>query len=139
MKNFRISISVVLILVCQNLYAQANKIIGTWLTEDKKGKIQIYQQGNLYFGKIIGGDQPERLDTNNPDAKLQSRKLTGMIILSNFEYDGKDTWENGKIYDPDNGKTYSCLMKLKNANSLEIRGYVGLSIFGRTSVWTRIE
>jgi uncharacterized protein (DUF2147 family) len=116
---------------------QADKVLGVWLTEDKQGKIQIYKQGNAYFGKIISGNEPNRVDDKNPDEKLRSRKLIGAVILSNFVFDGKGTWEDGKIYDPNNGKTYSCLMKFKNDNTLEIRGYVGIAMFGRTAYWTR--
>ena len=116
---------------------QADKVLGVWLTDDKQGKIQIYKQDNSFFGKIISGNDPNRVDSNNPDEKLRSRKLIGTVILSNFVFDGKATWEDGKIYDPNNGKTYSCLMKLKDANTLEIRGYVGIAMFGRTAYWTR--
>jgi uncharacterized protein (DUF2147 family) len=62
----------------------------------------------------------------------------GSVILSNFVHAGGNKWEDGKIYDPNNGKKYSCNMKLKDNNTLEIRGYIGISLFGRTEVWTRL-
>ncbi|MDX1937390.1 MAG: DUF2147 domain-containing protein [Flavihumibacter sp.] len=124
-----------------NIQAQINTdaIIGEWLTQSKDGKILIYKQGTKYFGKIIGGNSEGRKDTNNPDEKLRNQPLIGKVILNNFVFDGKSKWEDGTIYDPNNGKTYSCVIKLKNNNEMEVRGYVGISLFGRTDMWTRIK
>jgi uncharacterized protein (DUF2147 family) len=58
--------------------------------------------------------------------------------LKGFEFTGK-SWEDGTIYDPNNGKTYSCTIKIKKANELEIRGFIGISLLGRTTVWTRAK
>jgi uncharacterized protein (DUF2147 family) len=60
----------------------------------------------------------------------------GLDILSGFKYGGGNIWQDGKIYDPKNGKTYSCKMTLEG-NELKVRGYVGFSLLGRTTVWTR--
>jgi uncharacterized protein (DUF2147 family) len=60
----------------------------------------------------------------------------GLDILSGFKFSGGNIWEDGKIYDPKNGKTYSCKMTLEG-NELKVRGYVGFSLLGRTTVWTR--
>ncbi len=113
----------------------ADAVLGTWLSADKDGKVQIYKQGNKYFGKLVWMKTP-RKDTENPDAKLRSKDLQGVVLLNNFEYNGK-TWEDGTIYDPKNGKTYSCIIKKKDANTLDIRGYIGISLIGRTTTWTR--
>jgi uncharacterized protein (DUF2147 family) len=63
--------------------------------------------------------------------------LIGLVILKDFAFNGKDKWEDGTIYDPNNGKTYSCVIRLKNESALEVRGYIGISLLGRTEVWTR--
>ena len=68
----------------------------------------------------------------HPDKKDKEK------ILKNFEFTGK-AWEEGSIYDPKNGKSYSCNMKLKKADELEIRGFVGVSLLGRTTVWTKVK
>jgi uncharacterized protein (DUF2147 family) len=61
------------------------------------------------------------------------------VILNDFVFDGDATWENGTIYDPREGKTYSCKITLKNKDNINIRGFIGLSLFGRTEMWTRIK
>lgn len=110
-------------------------VVGTWFNAEKDGKVQIYKQGDKYFGKIAWSKNP-RKDTENPDPKLRANELIGTVILKNFKYTGK-SWEDGTIYDPKNGKTYSCIIKANGSNSLDIRGYVGISLLGRTTTWTR--
>jgi uncharacterized protein (DUF2147 family) len=130
-----------LIAVAINTNAQtsADAILGEWLTQAKDGKILIYKQGNQYFGKIIGGNSTSTNDEKNPDEKQRGLPLMGKVILTKFVFNGKSKWEDGEIYDPNNGKTYSCIIKLKNVNEMEVRGYVGISMFGRTELWTRIR
>lgn len=134
----------ILLVATGSIFAQTNagdKILGTWLNEEKDGKIEIYKNGSKYFGKLIWGknmyepDGSSRTDIKNPDPKLRSRKLQDLVLLTNFTYDDGE-WEGGKIYDPKSGKTYSCVMKFKG-NILQIKGYVGITLFGRTTVWTK--
>jgi uncharacterized protein (DUF2147 family) len=114
-------------------------VLGEWLAESKDGKVLIYKQGEKYFGKISWGkDGGERKDVNNPDDKMKTQPIVGSVILKDFEFTGK-LWENGTIYDPNNGKTYSCNIKIKKPNELEIRGYMGISLLGRTTIWTRAK
>lgn len=121
----------------------ANSVLGTWLNQEKDGKIEIYQVGNKYFGKLVWGktildaNGNSKKDTKNPDDQLKTRNLLNLLILTDFVYNGGQ-WEDGKIYDPKSGKTYSSVMKLDGDN-LDIRGYVGISLFGRTTVWTRVR
>ena len=113
-------------------------ILGEWLSQEKDGKIIIFKQGDQYFGKISWGKTPGKKDTNNPDEKLRNRDLVGAVILKNFKFTGS-AWENGTIYDPKSGKTYDCILKVKDGNkTLDIRGFVGTPMFGRTSTWSRI-
>jgi uncharacterized protein (DUF2147 family) len=121
---------------------KADDIIGTWLTGGKEpAKIQVYKSGDRYYGKIIWLKYPEenglpRMDANNPDKSKRSQKIIGLLILKDFKFD-EDAWEGGKIYDPESGKTYSCNISLKNKDTLKVRGYVGISLIGRTEIWTR--
>lgn len=125
----------------------ANAVVGIWETAgDKKGNVQIYEKGNTFFGKLIKLAEPTdpqtgkpKLDRKNPDAAKQSRPLLNLPLMYNFKYDGGNVWSDGKIYDPESGKEYNCKMTLKNANTLEVRGYLGISLLGRTQVWTRVK
>lgn len=120
-------------------------ILGIWYNEEKTSKVQVYQAGNLFFAKIVWLKEPmdketgkPRLDKLNPDPKLKNNPLIGLTILKNFEFDGDDEWNDGTIYDPKNGKTYSCFMKFDGSpDKLKIRGYVGVSLIGRSTYWTR--
>jgi uncharacterized protein (DUF2147 family) len=141
----RIAFLLITLLFSTQVLLAQDKILGNWLSEEKDGRIEIYKTGDKYFGKLVWGrDLVEadgktpikgRTDTKNSDPNLRSRPLLGLVLLTNFTYDGGE-WNSGKIYDPKSGKTYSCTMKLKG-DKLEIRGYVGISMFGRTTVWTR--
>lgn len=146
MQKFMASLFIVAgILLQQNLFATpSDDVIGVWLNASGKGKIQIYRENGKYYGKIIWLREPlnergqPKQDVNNPIVSLQSKPLVGAIILRDFDFvDGE--WTNGKIYDPENGKDYKCYMRLKDANTLNVRGYIGISMIGRTEVWTRTK
>lgn len=117
----------------------ADLILGVWSTEGKDAKFEIYKKDNQYFGKIIWGTGGDTKDSKNPDPKLRSRDLIGLSILKNFVFKGGNLWEEGTIYDPKNGETYSCKLTLVSSNKLDVRGFVGFSLFGRTETWTRIK
>lgn len=135
-----------------NVQAQDVKpddVVGVWLTQDKDSHVQIYKVGDKYFGKIIWLQTPidsitgkPKLDDKNEDKALQSRPIMGMNLLKSFAFDGDDEWEDGKIYDPKKGVTYSCYMEFpdnKNKDHLKIRGYIGISLLGRTVYWDRVK
>lgn len=84
---------------------------------------------------LEGDGKTLRKDAKNPSLKARNKPLLHLVILTDFDFDGRE-WTDGKIYDPKSGKTYSSTMKL-NGNKLELRGYVGISLFGRTTVWER--
>lgn len=120
----------------------ADKILGHWLNKEKDGRIEIYKNGNKYFGKLVWGEKifeadgkTSKKDAKNEHTNLRTRDLVGLVLLTNFIYaDG--VWTDGKIYDPKSGKTYSCHIKFRG-DKLEIRGYVGITLFGRTTIWSR--
>jgi uncharacterized protein (DUF2147 family) len=118
---------------------KSDAILGEWINEKKDAKFQIFKKDNKYFGKIIWGTGDQKKDTKNPDAKLRDREVIGLVILNNFVFDGDDTWEDGTIYDPREGKTYSCKITQKGKDKINVRGFVGISMFGRTEVWTKIK
>ena len=134
---------IAVIVFTQTAIAQERKgdeIIGTWLTADKKGEITIFKEKDRYFGKISAGSGEQKFDIHNPDKSRRSDPLIGLVILKDLQYDAEDkTWENGKVYDPQNGKSYSCNVKLLNSNTLKITGYIGFSWIGRSEEWSRIR
>lgn len=140
------SFLVILLCVFGSVGAQvkADDIAGVWLTHgDKPAKIQIYKTGAQYHGKIVFLQVPlengkPMVDKNNPDKSKQGEQLMGLELLSGFVFD-RDEWNGGRVYDPESGKTYSCTISLKDPHTLKVRGYVGISLFGRTEVWTRVE
>ena len=141
-------IFVFVILFCTTTFASVatnpDDIIGIWLNATGQGQLQIYKEGNQYFGKLVWLKEPNgpkgnpKMDVNNPDEQLRSKPLLGLIILRNFKYDDGE-WNGGRIYDPQNGKDYKCYMKLKDAKTLSMRGYIGFSLLGRTEIWTRVK
>ncbi|WP_129714984.1 DUF2147 domain-containing protein [Pedobacter sp. SYP-B3415] len=131
--------SVSLASVAQNKDA----IIGRWLNASGEGQIEIYKKGNKYYGKLAWLKEPNlngkpKLDSKNPEAKLRDRPLLNLEILRDFDYDDGE-WTNGKIYDPKSGKTYSCNMSLKGNDRLNVRGYIGISLIGRSETFKRVK
>ena len=143
MKRLFILIVCMLLFVFSNALAQeGDAIIGEWYTDEGKALVKVYKCDDLYCGKILWLKEPkyddgtDKIDKNNPDESKRARKIIGLDIVWDFKHKGKNKWAGGKIYDPDNGKTYSCKMKLVD-NELKVRGFVGISLFGRTTVWTK--
>ncbi len=124
---------------------EGDKLVGVWEPGHGKAKVKITRVGSKYFGKIVWlleptfDDGAKKTDRNNPDPKMHDTPLLGYKILKDFEYVGDKTWENGTIYDPENGSLYSCTIKMKNDNTLDVRGYIGVSMIGRTDTWTRLQ
>ena len=118
---------------------KADAILGEWLSEKKDSRFLIYKQGTEYYGKIVWGTGSDPKDSKNPDEKLRGRELIGLTMLNEFVFDGDDTWEDGTIYDPREGKTYSCKLNLKSTDQLCVRGFIGISLFGRSEIWTRFK
>lgn len=114
---------------------------GIWLTADEDGYVQIYEKNGKLYGLTVGSpdDEPPRKDVHNPDPSKRDRDLLGIHVLKGFEYVGQLKWEEGRAYDPNNGKTYDANMWLEGPNTLKLRGYIGFSLFGRTEAWTRVD
>ncbi|WKN43486.1 DUF2147 domain-containing protein [Tunicatimonas pelagia] len=129
-----------------SLAQSAEAVVGTWYTTDQRGKVEVYPCGDTFCGKIVWLKEPENtdgtpiLDKGNPNESLRERTIVGINILEDLTYEGEGEYEDGEIYDPESGKTYSCLMRLKKGgNELEVRGYVGISLVGRSEKWIRAK
>lgn len=126
--------------------AADNDITGTWLTGSKDAKVTIFKTGKYYYGKISWLKEPldqggkPKMDLKNRDETLRDKPIMNLLVLKGFEYNALDNiWQNGTIYDPKNGKTYSCKMELANHTTLEVRGYIGISLVGRTETWIKVN
>ncbi|KAA6439190.1 DUF2147 domain-containing protein [Dyadobacter flavalbus] len=126
--------------IAQN--AAADVIIGEWVNEENDAKIEIYKSGSVYQGKLIwsidymeADGKTSKKDVNNTDEKLQSRLLINSNVLQDFKFED-GVWDSGTMYDPKSGKSYNCVMKIHD-DTLEIRSYVGIQLFGKTTYWKR--
>lgn len=120
-------------------------VVGVWAPPEQDSAFEIYpcEQGR-YCGKITMISEPNlpdgspKVDLNNEDLSQRGRPLLGMVFLSGFRYDGNGSFQDGRIYNPRDGKMYKANMKLEDNNTrLRVRGYVGVPMLGQTQVWTR--
>jgi uncharacterized protein (DUF2147 family) len=149
MKNSIIHSLIVSVLLLANsaLASTSNSpddIVGVWKTGEGTAMVRIYKNGDKYQGKVVWLKEPidpetgkPKVDKNHPDEASRKRAVLGLINIWGFLYKENNTWDDGNIYDPKNGNTYSCTIKLTSPNSLEVRGYIGVSLIGRTDNWTR--
>jgi uncharacterized protein (DUF2147 family) len=124
---------------------EGDRLLGVWEPSNGRARVKIEKIGTKYYGKIVWLKEPNdpktnlpKTDKNNPDPTLQNAPLKGYRMLKDFVYSGADEWAEGSIYDPLNGSTYSCTIKMEDPNTLNIRGYIGVSALGRTDVWKRL-
>ena len=126
-------------------FAQTNAdVVGQWYNAEKDAVITLFEDGQTVAGKITWMKFPNdengkpKTDPLNPDEKLKTRARMGMIMMSGFSHIEGKVWDYGNLYDPKKGTTYSGMITLKDANTLNLRGYIGFSFIGRSSsTWTR--
>jgi len=124
---------------------------GVWTVGSGDARVEILRESDrvlngrivwlrmpLYDDKDAEAGQPKH-DRNNPDVARQGDPLIGLALLRNFRYDEDNVWKGGTIYDPKNGKTYKCKLKLVDNEHLDVRGFIGISLLGRTETWTRFS
>jgi uncharacterized protein (DUF2147 family) len=144
----------VLALVASAAMADGDGILGVWATEPdgNQAHIEISKVDGLYEGRVVWLEEPvyaeaegpewagkAKVDRENPDPELRSRPAIGLRLMEGFRYSGGNLWHKGTIYDPENGKTYKCKMTLSDDGVLKVRGFIGMSLLGRTTEWTRPE
>lgn len=122
----------------------AQDVVGKWKLEDGSAIVEVYRQGDAFNGKIVWLKNPTEpdgspaIDNNNPDAKLRSRQLIGLNMLSGLKENDTE-YTGGTIYDPGNGKTYNCSMKVEG-DVLKVRGSLDKrGLIGRTMDWFRVK
>lgn len=134
--------------------AQPVDLSGVWEMDNGKEKahIEIVETDGVYSGRIVWLENPifppndpkgmagqPRIDRLNPDPELRTRPIIGLQILSGLRPAGENSWQDGRIYAPDRGDSYQCKASLTRDGVLEVRGFVGFSLFGRTMRWVRVE
>ena len=125
--------------------ADAPTPAGRWLVQDQRAVIEVYACGAQFCGRIVWQLQPldadgtVTLDRHNPDPALRGHPLCDLQMMAGFTAvpGSPGEWQNGSIYDPESGSTYSASLRLKDANTLYLRGYIMISLLGQTQTWTR--
>jgi uncharacterized protein (DUF2147 family) len=130
--------------------AGAGDIVGVWLNAEQDARIEIAPCGERYCGKIVWLKEPAypegsregqpgtpKVDHHNPDPALRKVPIIGLEIVRDFRYAGDDRWADGTVYDPKKGKTYQGKMTLVSPHRLDLRGFIGISLLGRSTTWTR--
>jgi uncharacterized protein (DUF2147 family) len=140
----KISILFAISIFSLSVFAQKkDDILGKWINSSGEGQVEIYKKGEKYFGKLVWIKEPNdasgkpKTDQKNPNASLKSKPILGLEILKDFVFDD-DKWTDGTIYDPKTGKTYNCNMTIKSGQ-LNMRGYIGISLIGRSETWKRVK
>ena len=143
-------VNAVLMVLLVSVAAHAETALGEWKTAGEKSKVSLVPCGqNKLCGTVVWLKEPgftdpkegklgaPKTDVHNPESSRRNQPVLGLKIMDGFEETGANTWGNGTIYDPESGKTYKCKMKLTSPGRLEVRGYIGISLIGRTEVWNR--
>ena len=136
--------TLVIICIATSTFAQADNILGTWITADKKGNVEIYKTtSGAYYGKIVWMAEPNdpvtgkpKVDSKNPEASKRIQTILGSLTFINFTYDDGE-YTGGKIYDCRDGKMYIGKLWLNADGTLSMRGYVGFLY--STETWTRLK
>jgi uncharacterized protein (DUF2147 family) len=122
---------------------EANSPVGLWKTED--AQIEIFEADGKLSGKIAAlnkeytTDGIEKTDISNPDPAKRKRPLIGLVFMMGFTPEGPGKWDHGTVYDPKTGHTYASFLEYDGGDTIKLRGYIGVSLIGRTAVWTKVK
>jgi uncharacterized protein (DUF2147 family) len=127
------------------LFAQSQTVIGKWKTIDDetgkpKGIVEIYEKSGKIYGKVVDilEQENKKRVCENCSGDDKNKPIIGMIIIKGLSKEDAE-YTNGKILDPKNGKLYKCYITLETKDKLKVRGYIGISLFGRTQYWYRVK
>src|ERR1700739_1447657 len=126
-------------LLAASAQADSKGILGDWTTPNGS-TVNVYRCGPDVCAKLVAVSSRvlSHVDEENPNPAMRTRALCGLEIGSAFHLTGPHHAEGGRLYDPKSGNTYSGWMT-SDGNTLKLRGYIGISIFGRTELWTRAQ
>lgn len=142
MKN---TITILALFISMAFYAQSHSVIGKWKTiDDETGKaksiVEIYERSGKIYGKIVDIVDAEKRKSlcTACSGDEKNKPVMGLVIIKGLKKDGKE-YNDGKILDPTTGKLYKCFLALEGNDKLKVRGYIGVSLFGRTQIWNRVK
>lgn len=136
---------VILFFISITAFSQSHSVIGKWKTlDDETGKpvsvVEIFEKNKKIYGKVVEIFNPKtkvpRCEKCDGDDK--NKPILGLIVIKGLTKDGKE-YNNGKILDPKHGKIYKCFITLESKDVLKVRGFIGISLIGRTQFWERIK
>ena len=125
--------------------AQSPTPVGVWQDDSERILVKIAPCGDLLCGKLVWLKWPDddqglpMIDWKNRNPALRARPLIGLTVLRGLRRTDEDTWEDGEIYDPDDGENYHAWMSLEDDGTLHVRIYKLFPIFGETHFWTRVR
>lgn len=148
--SIQTTIGLFLLLLISNLAMAQSTPVGLWKTSDEdtgkpKSLVRITESRGLLVGRIealLDPDDPSDARCELCTDERRNQRLVGMAILRSLHPIENKTgrWEGGEILDPENGKTYHVRLTLSpDGRKLDVRGYIGTPLFGRTQVWSRTE
>lgn len=88
------------------------------------------------MSRILSFSSEPRKDVKNKDPRLRDRPLVGIVLMWHVRYDDGE-YVDGYVYNPEDGGTYRMKAEVQSPESLKIRGYLGISLFGQTKTWSR--
>ncbi|HEU0124776.1 MAG TPA: DUF2147 domain-containing protein, partial [Flavobacterium sp.] len=109
-------------------------------TGEAKSIVEIYEKSGKVYGKVVDilRDSHKKDVCVKCDGADKNKPILGMVIMNGLKKDGSE-YNGGTILDPTTGKKYKCYITLESADKLKLRGYIGLSLMGRTQYWTRVK
>ena len=131
--------------------SSSSNITGPWKTDGDSSAIEIYGCGEKLCGRVTWLKNPNyvsrndgpvgtpKVDRKNPDPTLRNRPIIGLQVIEGLTATGDNRWEHGTCYDPESGNSYQCKIHLETPERLAVRGFIGISLLGRTYVLTRKE
>lgn len=141
----KIKISILLVFLVSVFSVNAQSVIGKWKTfddetGDAKSIVEITEKDGKIYGKVIEilNSEKKNAKCNNCPDSDKDKPVLGLYVIKGLSKDGKE-YSNGKILDPSSGKLYKCTVSLDGNDKLKVRGYVGISAFGRNQIWTRVK
>lgn len=137
----KLTLSIFALMLFQLSFSQT--IYGKWKTIDdetgkEKGIVEIYEHKGKVYGRIIEifDSSKKHLKCEKCEGDEHNKPILGMNIIKGLKKNN-GVHDGGKIIDPKNGKSYDCKIKLEGKHKLIVRGYIGISLFGRSQTWIR--